>query len=36
MKRITAIMIASLLASCYVANGQSLLERLGQRAKNAL
>lgn len=36
MKRITAIMIASLLASCYVANGQSLLERLGQRAKNAV
>ena len=29
-------MIASLLASCFAANGQSLLEQLGQRAKNAV
>ncbi len=36
MKRIIVIMIVSLLASCFAANGQSMLERLGQRAKNAV
>ena len=36
MKRIFAISIVALLASCYAANGQNLLERLGQRAKNAV
>ena len=36
MKRTVVIILSALLASCYVANGQSLLERLGQRAKNAV
>ena len=36
MKRIIAIMIASLLASCFAANGQGLLRSLGERAKNAV
>lgn len=36
MKRIFAISIVALLASCFAANGQNLLERLGQRAKNAV
>ena len=36
MKRITAIMIVSLLASCFAANGQGLLRSLGERAKNAV
>ena len=36
MKRIFAISIVALLASCFAASGQSLLERLGERAKNAV
>ena len=36
MKRIFAISIVALLASCFAANGQNLLEQLGQRAKNAV
>ena len=36
MRRILVFIISALLASCYVANGQNLLERLGQRAKNAV
>ena len=36
MRRIIAITIVALLVSCLAANGQSLLERLGQRAKNAV
>lgn len=36
MRRILVFIISALLASCYAANGQNLLERLGQRAKNAV
>ena len=36
MKRIIVIMIVSLLASCFAANGQGLLRSLGERAKNAV
>ena len=36
MKRILVFIISALLASCFAANGQNLLERLGQRAKNAV
>ena len=36
MKRIIAIMIVALLASCFAANGQGLLRSLGERAKNAV
>ena len=36
MKRIIVIMIVSLLASCFAANGQGLLRNLGERAKNAV
>ena len=36
MKRITAIMIVSLLASCFAASGQGLLRSLEERAKNAV
>ncbi len=35
MKRIVAIMLTLLLAGCFAASGQSLLERLGERAKDA-
>ena len=34
MRRILVFIISALLASCYAANGQNMLERLGQRAKN--
>ena len=36
MRRILVFIISALLASCFAANGQSLLERLGERAKNAV
>ena len=36
MRRILFFIISALLASCFDANGQNLLERLGQRAKNAV
>ncbi len=36
MRRILVFIISALLASCFAANGQNLLERLGQRAKNAV
>ena len=36
MRRILVFIISALLASCYAANGQNMLERLGQRAKNAV
>ena len=36
MRRILVFIISALLASCFAANGQSLLEQLGQRAKNAV
>ena len=36
MRRILVFIISALLASCFDANGQNLLERLGQRAKNAV
>lgn len=36
MRRILVFIISALLASCYAANGQNLLEQLGQRAKNAV
>ena len=36
MRRILVFIISALLASCLAANGQSLLERLGERAKNAV
>ena len=36
MKRIFAISIVALLASCYAANGQSILDRLKDRAKDAV
>ena len=36
MRKILVFIISALLASCYAANGQNLLERLGQRAKNAV
>ena len=36
MRRILVFIISALLASCYAANGQNLLDRLGQRAKNAV
>ena len=32
MRRILVFIISALLASCFAANGQSLLEQLGQRA----
>ena len=35
MRRILVFIISALLASCFDANGQNFLERLGQRAKNA-
>lgn len=35
MKRIVVIMLTLLLAGCFAASGQSLLERLGERAKDA-
>ena len=36
MRRILVFIISALLASCFDANGQNFLERLGQRAKNAV
>ena len=36
MRRILVFIISALLASCFDANGQNMLERLGQRAKNAV
>ena len=36
MRRILVFIISALLVSCFDANGQSLLKRLGQRAKNAV
>ncbi len=36
MRRILVFIIFALLASCFDANGQNLLKRLGQRAKNAV
>ena len=36
MKRIFAISIVALLASCYAANAQSFLDRLKDRAKDAV
>ena len=36
MRRILVFIISALLAFCFDANGQNLLERLGQRAKNAV
>ena len=36
MRRVLVFIISALLSSCYAANGQNLLERLGQRAKNAV
>ena len=36
MRRIVVFIISALLASCFAANGQNLLERLGERAKNAV
>ena len=36
MRWILVFIISALLASCFDANGQNLLERLGQRAKNAV
>ncbi|MBR2976084.1 MAG: hypothetical protein IKC57_04510, partial [Alistipes sp.] len=36
MRRISVFIIFALIASCFDANGQNMLERLGQRAKNAV
>ncbi len=36
MRRILVFIISALLVSCFDANGQSLLKRLGQRAKDAV
>ena len=36
MRRILVFIISALLASLFYANGQNMLERLGQRAKNAV
>ena len=36
MRRILVFIISALLVSCFDANGQNLLKRLGERAKNAV